>query len=74
MAQTKPRCNEKPQYNEKPRYSETPDGIFVYKIENQIFKVAVFFNQNTAETLQDKLLRVILTDQSKQAKGGIIYG
>ena len=58
----------------KPQYNENPDGIFIYKIENQIFKVRVFFNQNTIETLQDKLLRVILTDQSKQAKGGIVYG
>jgi len=74
MAQTKPRHNEKPHCNEKPRYSETPDGIFIYKIENQIFKVGVFFNQNAVETLQDKLLRVILADQSKQAKGGVIYG
>ena len=64
----------RPQQNEKPRYNETPDGIFIYKIENQIFKVGVFFNQNAVETLQDKLLRVILTDQSKQAKGGVIYG
>jgi len=50
--------------------------------------VSVFFNQNAVETLQDKLLRVILADpgrmgeqytecttsQSKQAKGGVIYG
>ena len=58
----------------KPRYNEKPDGIFIYKIENQIFKVSIFFNQNAIETLQDKLFRVILTDQSKQAKGGIVYG
>ena len=63
----------------KPSYSEKPDGIFTYKIENQTFRVNIFFNQNTKETLQDKLLRVILADQSKQVNqnksiGGIIYG
>ena len=58
----------------RPQYNEKPDGVFIYKIENQVFKVRVFFNQNAVETLQDKLLRVILADQSKQAKGGVIYG
>ena len=58
----------------EPRYTEKPDGIFVYKIENQIFKVNVFFNQNAEETLKAKLLRVILNDHQKQAKGGVIYG
>jgi len=58
----------------QPCYTEKPDGTFVYKIENQTFKVNVFFNQNTTETLQDKLLRLILNEQSKQTKGGVIYG
>jgi len=55
----------------EPRYTEKPDGIFIYKIENQTFKVNIFFNKNAEETLQDRLLRVILADQSK---GGLIYG
>ena len=58
----------------EPCYTEKPNGIFVYKIENQIFKVNIFFNQNAEETLQDKLLRVKLNDQSKQTKRGVIYG
>ena len=52
-------------------YNEKPDGIFIYKIENQTFKANIFFNQNAKEMLQDKLLRVILTDQ---LKGGLLYG
>ena len=55
----------------KPHYKEKPDGIFTYKIENQSFRVNIFFNQNAKETLQDKLLRVILTDQQKESA---IYG
>jgi len=55
----------------KPQYNDKPDGIFVYKIGNQTFRVNIFFNQTAKETLQDKLLRVILTDQ---LKGGVIYG
>ena len=51
----------------EPCYNEKPDSTFIYKIENQIFKVNVFFNQNTTETLQDKLLRVILTEEAKGA-------
>ena len=55
----------------KPRYTEKPNGKFVYKIDKQTFKVSIYFNQNSKETLQDKLLRAILADQ---AKGDIIYG
>ena len=55
----------------KPQYNEKPDGVFVYKIGNQTFRVNIFFNQIAKETLQDKLLRAILSDQ---LKGGFIYG
>ena len=51
----------------QPCYTEKPDGTFIYTIDKQTFKINVFFNQNTTETLQDKLLRVILTEEAKGA-------
>jgi len=41
----------------------TPDGTLTTQIDNQTFIVEVFFNPNATETFQDKLLRVILTEE-----------
>ena len=54
----------------QPHYNDTPDGSLIYKVDKQTFKVNIFFNQNAKETLQDKLLRVILTEEQK---GRVIY-
>ena len=40
-----------------------PDGTLHMKIDNQPFIVEVFFNPNSTETFQDKLLRVILAEE-----------
>lgn len=50
-----------------------PDASFVQKLNEQIFIVDVFFNHNTKETFEDKLLRVILAEEKNcnYKKGGI---
>jgi len=44
-----------------------PDGTLVTQTNNQTFVMEVFFNHNSKETFQDKLLKVVLADT-----GGII--
>ena len=45
-----------------PTEPRTPDGTLTTQINNQIFIMEVFFNPNSTETFQDKLLRVILAE------------
>ena len=39
-----------------------PDGTLTTRINNRTFIIEVFFNHDSKETFQDKLLRVILAD------------
>jgi hypothetical protein len=50
-----------------------PDGTFVQRLDKQTFIVDIFFNHNTAETFEDKFLRVILAEERKLQiqQGGI---
>lgn len=43
----------------------TPDGTLTTQTNNQALVLEVFFNQNSMETFQDKLLRVILAEEMK---------
>jgi hypothetical protein len=47
---------------ETPTAPRTPDGTITTQINNQTFVIEVFFNHDSKETFQDKLLRVILAD------------
>ena len=42
---------------------QKPDGTLTTQINNQTFVVDVFFNHDSTETFQDKLLRVILAEE-----------
>ena len=46
----------------------TPDGTLTTQIDNQTFVIEVYFNHDSKETFQDKLLRVILADLPMAAK------
>jgi len=39
-----------------------PDGVITTQIDNHTFIIEVFFNHDSKETFQDKLLRAILAD------------
>jgi hypothetical protein len=43
-----------------------PDGTITAQINNQILIIKLFFNNDSKETFQDKLLRVILAEESKK--------
>jgi len=47
---------------EIPQVPRTPDGTLTTQTDNQIFVMEVFFNHDSKETFQDKLLRVVLAD------------
>jgi len=40
-----------------------PDGTLTTQADNQTIVFEVFFNHNSKETFQDKLLRVILAEE-----------
>ena len=42
-----------------------PDGTFIQKLDKHTFIVDVFFDHNSKETFEDKLLRVILAEERK---------
>jgi hypothetical protein len=41
-----------------------PDGILTTRIENQTFIIEVYFKHDSADTFQDKLLKVILAEKN----------
>ena len=47
---------------------KTPDGTLTMQTNNQTFIMQIFFNHDSKETFQDKLLKVILAEESKKAK------
>jgi len=48
-----------------PIATRTPDGTLTTHINNQTFIIEVFFDHDSKETFQDKLLRIILTEVQK---------
>jgi hypothetical protein len=53
---------------EAPAEARKPDGTLVTQTDSQTFVMEVFFNHDSKETFQDKLLRVILAET-----GGAIH-
>ena len=45
-----------------PAEQRTPDGTLVKQTDSHTFVMEVFFNHESKETFQDKLLRVILAE------------
>jgi len=48
---------------ETPTEQKKPDGTLTKQIEKQIYVMQVFFNHDSKETFQDKLLKVILAEE-----------
>jgi hypothetical protein len=44
-----------------------PDGTITTQTNNQIFIIKVFFNHDSKEAFEDKLLRVILAEERANA-------
>ena len=47
---------------ETPTAPKKPNGVITTKIDNHTFITKLFFNHDSRETFQDKLLKVILAD------------
>lgn len=47
---------------EVPAAQRKPDGTLTKQTENQTFIMQVFFNRDSKETFQDKLLKVVLAE------------
>jgi hypothetical protein len=47
---------------ETPTAPQKPDGTITTQINNQTFIIEVFFNHDSKETFQDKLLRALIAD------------
>ena len=45
-----------------PTAPRKPDGTLTTQINNQTFVIEVYFDHDSKETFQDKLLRVMLAD------------
>jgi hypothetical protein len=46
-----------------PTGQKKPDGTLTKQTENQTFIMQVFFNHDSKETFQDKLLKIILAEE-----------
>jgi hypothetical protein len=51
-----------------PTTKKKPDGTHTTKADNQTFVMEIFFDHDSSETFQDKLLRIILAET-----GGFIH-
>jgi hypothetical protein len=47
---------------ETPTAPKKPDGVITTQIDNHTLIIEVFFNHDSKETFQDKLLRAIFAD------------
>ncbi len=60
--------NEKAQSSKKQTKEERdtprkPDGILTKKINGKTFVTEIYFNKNSKDTFQDKLLKVVQSEQ-----------
>lgn len=55
--------NEKAQTSEERATPQKPNGIMIKKINGKIFVTEIYFNKNSKDTFQDKLLKVVQSEQ-----------
>ena len=54
-----------PKPNDTPATPKKADGVITTQTNKQTFIMELFFNHDSKETFQDKLLRVIRADKAK---------
>jgi len=57
---------------ETPTAPIKPDGTITTQINNQTLIIEVFFNHDSKETFQDKLLRVILAEEATAKQNTVL--
>lgn len=63
MAEVNEAQNRKTQTTEKQNAARKPDGVLTTKIGKQTFVTEVFFDHNSKDTFQDKLIKAIRAEQ-----------
>ena len=53
------------QTKEKRAIPRKPDGILTKKIRGKTFVTEIYFDENSKETFQDKLLKVVKSEQKE---------
>ena len=51
------------QTNKERATPQNPNGIMIKKIRGKTFVTEIYFNKNSKETFQDKLLKVVKSEQ-----------
>ncbi|SQG16894.1 MULTISPECIES: transposon-encoded TnpW family protein [Bacteria] len=51
------------QTNKERATPQKPNGIMIKKIRGKTFVTEIYFNKNSKETFQDKLLKVVKSEQ-----------
>ena len=54
---------QKPQTNEEQATHRKPDGILTKKMNGKTFVTEIYFDKNSKDTFQDKLLKVVKLEQ-----------
>jgi len=56
---------QKPQTNEEQATSRKPDGILTKKVNGKTFVTEIYFDPNSRDTFQDKLLKVVKSERKE---------
>ena len=54
---------QKPQTNEEQATPRKPDGILTKKMNGKTFVTEIYFDPNSKDTFQDKLLKVVQSER-----------
>lgn len=65
MAENEKAQSSEKQINEERAMPRKPDGILTKKINGKPFVTEIYFDKNSKETFQDKLLKVVHSKQEK---------
>lgn len=65
MAENEKAQSSEKQINEERAMPRKPDGILTKKINGKTFVTEIYFDKNSKETFQDKLLKVVQAERKE---------
>lgn len=65
MAENEKTQSSEIQTDEERATPQKPNGILIKKIRGKIFVTEIYFDKNSKETFQDKLLKVVQSEQKE---------
>lgn len=63
MAENEKAQSSETQTSEERATPQKPNGIMIKKINGKTFVTEIYFNKNSKDTFQDKLLKVVQSEQ-----------